>query len=130
MEELALTRVVLIAAGATLGALARYALSLWAANRFGLAFPYGTLIVNASGSFLLGFLLGLSVERLAISPETRLFLIIGFFGSYTTFSTFAVESVVMLQSENSMNGLLNIFGMNLLSLMLAFSGIYLARLIR
>lgn len=125
-----MNRFILIAIGAALGANARYLVGLWAGNRFGADFPYGTLIVNVSGSFLLGFLLTLATERLQISPEARLLFAVGFLGSYTTFSSFAVESMNLGREGTLWLSLLNIFGNNLIGLVSAVLGAYLARLAR
>lgn len=83
--------------GAGIGGLARYALGGWVQSRAGIAFPWGTLFVNVTGSLLLTFLIG-TLERTAVSPEWRLFLGIGVCGGYTTFSTFSYETVRMMQS--------------------------------
>ncbi len=82
-----------IAIGAAFGANARYLVGLWAAGRLGTGYPHGTWIVNITGSFLLGFVLALTTDRISMSPNMRLLLTVGFLGSYTTFSTYAVESV-------------------------------------
>ena len=124
-----MTRFLIVALGAALGANARYLLGLWAANRFGISFPYGTLIVNVAGSFLLGFVLAVTTERLSLSTETRLLLIVGFFGSFTTFSSYAVESLVLLRASGWWSALLNVVGNNLLSLIAALLGTLLARLV-
>ncbi|MCI0398718.1 MAG: fluoride efflux transporter CrcB [Chloroflexi bacterium] len=125
-----MSRYLLITMGAALGANARYLVGIWAANRLGADFPYGTLIVNISGSFLLGFILTLASERLSISPETRLLLAVGFLGSYTTFSSYTVESLNLLRNGTLWSGLLNVFSNNLVGLASAFLGAYLARLVR
>jgi CrcB protein len=124
-----LNRFLFIAIGAALGANARYLVGLWAANRFDAAFPYGTFIVNVTGSFLLGFIITLTTERLTISPETRLLLAVGFLGSYTTFSSFTVETMGLLRESGLWPGIINILGNNLLGLLLVVLGIYLARLL-
>jgi len=116
-----------IAAGAVLGANARYLVAQWAAERLGAAFPFGTLIVNLTGSFVLGFLLSLTTERFAVSPAMRLFLAVGFLGSYTTFSSYTVESLGLLQNGAPASGLLNILGNNVAGLICALLGVYLAR---
>jgi CrcB protein len=127
--ETPLNRFLFIAIGAALGANARYLVGLWAANRLGAAFPYGTLIVNITGSFLLGFVITLTTERLAFSPETRLLLAVGFLGSYTTFSSYTVESLGLLRDSGLWPGLLNIVANNLIGIICAVLGVYLARLI-
>jgi CrcB protein len=122
-------RFLFIAIGAALGANARYLIGLWAANRLGAAFPYGTLIVNITGSFLLGFVITLTTERLTIAPEARLLLAVGFLGSYTTFSSFTVESLGLLRDSGLWPGLINILANNMIGIICAALGVYLARLI-
>lgn len=124
-----MNRFLFIAIGAALGANARYLIGLWAANRLGAAFPYGTLIVNITGSFLLGFVITLTTERLTIAPEARLLLAVGFLGSYTTFSSFTVESLGLLRDSGLWPGLINILANNMIGLICAALGVYLARLI-
>jgi CrcB protein len=125
-EELLLNRYLLIAIGAALGANARYLVGTWASNRLGADFPYGTLIVNISGSFVLGFLVTLGTGRLHLSPETRLLLIVGFLSSFTTFSSYAVESLNLWRAAGLWPSLLNIIGNNLLGLVTAVLGTLLA----
>lgn len=124
-----MNRYLFIAGGAALGANARYIVSIWAANRFGADFPYGTLLVNISGSFILGFLLSLTTERLSLSPEMRLLLAVGFLGSYTTFSSYAVESLVLWHDGGLWHGLRNILLNNSACLLFALLGTYASRLV-
>jgi len=112
-----------------LGANARYLVGVWAGERWGVYFPFGTFIVNVTGSFLLGFVVALAAERLLISPELRLFLAVGFMGSYTTFSSYTVESLLLIQSGALAPALLNILGNNILGLGFAFAGFAAARLV-
>ncbi|HEU5433323.1 MAG TPA: fluoride efflux transporter CrcB [Thermomicrobiales bacterium] len=86
-----------IGVGAIAGANARYLVGLWVAARWGSAFPWGTLLINLSGSFVLGFYLALVTERLTGRSTTRLLLATGFLGAYTTFSTFSYETVALVQ---------------------------------
>jgi CrcB protein len=118
-----------IAIGAVVGANARYYIGLWAGSHLGATFPYGTLIVNLTGSFALGFLAGTTTGRLNISPEVRLMLGVGFLGAYTTFSSFTVETLTLLQNGNIVTGLVNILANNLAGLTCALLGVYLARAI-
>jgi CrcB protein len=83
--------------GGVLGANARYWVGVWVAERWGTAFPWGTLAINVSGSFVLGFYLTLVTERFAGRSTTRLFVATGFLGAYTTFSTFSYETVRLIQ---------------------------------
>ncbi|BFM39532.1 fluoride efflux transporter CrcB [Synechocystis sp. LKSZ1] len=83
--------------GAIPGALSRYYLSLWAARWLGEGFPFGTFLVNVSGSFLMGLIVTLAMTRNLITPELRLLLTVGFLGSYTTFSTYALDTHLLLR---------------------------------
>lgn len=92
-------RVIAVAVGGAAGAVSRYWLTGWVARWASPAlFPYGTLVVNVAGSFVLGLLAGfLWVERPGFSLELRLFLTTGFLGAFTTFSTFSVETLAALR---------------------------------
>lgn len=125
-----MNRYLLIALGAGLGANARYLIGVWAGGRFGADFPYGTFIVNVVGSLILGFLLTLGTGRLQLSPETRLLLAVGFLGSFTTFSSYTVESLNLLRDSGIWRGLLNIVSTNLVGLLCALLGAALARWIQ
>jgi CrcB protein len=83
----------IISLGAILGANARYWLGGWSAGRFGTIFPYGTLIINLTGSLILGFFITLATDRFLVDPRWRLLVAIGFLGAYTTFSTYTYKSV-------------------------------------
>jgi CrcB protein len=124
-----LERLVLVGAGACVGGVARYLVSLWAADRFGATFPVGTLLVNASGSLLLAFLVVLTTDRLGLGPEVRLLLGTGFCGGYTTFSTFAYETLALVEAGDWAPALLNALASVALSLLGAVLGIWLARLL-
>ena len=80
-----------------LGALARYFVSLACRSLFPMSFPVGTLLINLSGSFILGLFLGFAYNRVSVGDTTRLAIAVGFVGAYTTFSTFMYETDVLLQ---------------------------------
>jgi len=117
---------VLIGLGGVLGANARYLVSLWAANRWGVAFPYGTLLINATGSFLIGFVLALVAARFGDSAEGRLLLVTGFLGAYTTFSTFAFETIALGRQRDHWPALANLLSSAVLGVGAAVAGILLA----
>ena len=117
----------LIGLGGFLGANFRYLVQGWAAERWGSSFPYGTLIANATGSFVLGFFITLITQRIIASPNWRLFLAVGVLGGYTTFSSLTVETLTLVQAGRWLPGALNLFGNVLLGLIAAFIGIVLAR---
>jgi CrcB protein len=119
----------IISVGAILGANLRYWLGDWAAQRFGTAFPYGNLIINVSGSFILGIFMILITDRFLVDPRWRLLVAIGFLGSYTTFSSYAYESVNLILSGQNWIGVLNLFGSSFLGGLAALLVIWLGRLI-
>jgi CrcB protein len=87
----------LVALGSALGGCLRYALSTLIAARHQSALPWGTLVINVSGSLVLGFFLAVALGRLALDPRLRLLVAVGFCGGYTTFSTFAWETATLLE---------------------------------
>jgi CrcB protein len=93
-----MSRYLLIGLGGLLGANARFIVTMWTANKWGGAFPYGTLVINLSGSFILCFLAMALSERWIAHPSLRLALMVGFLGSYTTFSAFSLESLQLIQN--------------------------------
>ena len=117
----------IIGLGGFLGATARYLLSGWAAEKWGAAFPYGTLLINVSGSFVLGLFLAATTGRVLIDPRWRLFFAIGFLGAYTTFSTYTYESIQLLLNGSGWPGLANLVASNFLGLTASILGIALGR---
>ena len=120
-------RFLYISLGAILGANARYLVGQWAAVQFGVTFPYGTLLVNVIGCFVIGLFYELGGTRILITPELRLFVAVGFLGAFTTFSSFGNESINLLRSGDLLMGVVNIVGSNLLGLLAVVAGIALAR---
>jgi CrcB protein len=102
--------VLAVALGAAVGANLRYGLSLWAAQRWGAAFPYGTLLINVSGSFLIGLLLVLATSRITLSEPARLLLVTGLLGGFTTFSSFSYETFSLMLSGNLREAALYMLG--------------------
>lgn len=117
----------LIGMGGFAGANLRYLLQLWTTTHWGLRFPYGTLIINVTGSFVLGFFLTLITERISVSPNWRYLIAIGLLGGYTTFSSFTVEAIGLLESGRWAAGLTYVGGSVILALLAAFAGVALAR---
>lgn len=116
-----------VAFGGCIGAISRYATVLFAQNVWGLRFPYGTLIVNIAGSFLAGFFLTLLVGRFNAEEYWRLFFFTGFLGAFTTFSSFAAESLFMFEQSQWLKLLTNILVNNIGSLTMVLLGTILAR---
>ena len=119
----------LIALGGALGTTARYLISLWAARQLPAGFAWGTLIVNVLGSFLLAFVVQLSLTTPTITPTTRLFLTTGVMGGFTTYSTFNQETLVLLQQGSPAAAFANVAATLLTCLAASFAGQALARAI-
>ncbi|MBD2494551.1 fluoride efflux transporter CrcB [Nostoc sp. FACHB-280] len=101
LQNLALRNSLGISLGAVAGALSRYYLGLWLTQLFGQAFPYSTLIINVSGCFVMGLFTMLVLGRLiVISPEIRLLVTTGFLGAYTTFSTYELDVVKLIEKQS------------------------------
>ncbi|MFZ5944141.1 MAG: fluoride efflux transporter CrcB [Bacillota bacterium] len=100
--------ILFIGLGGALGALSRYLVSGWVTNRFQHFFPYGTLVVNITGCFLLGFFYSYTLERNVLHDYLRVFITIGFLGAFTTFSTFSLEILNLIKSNNLKTALIYI----------------------
>ncbi|MEE8372016.1 MAG: fluoride efflux transporter CrcB [Sphingomonadales bacterium] len=118
---------VAIAAGGALGAVARHFVSHQVALWLGHSFPFGTMGVNALGSFLLGILVTLLAESFSLSQELRGFLVVGLLGGFTTFSAFSLETVLLIERNQMALAGLYVTGSVLLGVFGLFAGIYLAR---
>ncbi|MFC1574547.1 fluoride efflux transporter CrcB [Gemmatimonadota bacterium] len=110
--------ILMVAAGGAAGAVARYSLSGWVQSLVGSTFPMGTLVVNGLGSFLLGLSLYF-FSNLAMTPEVRSMVTIGFLGGFTTFSTFSYETTVLLEGGEWLRGGMYVGG----SLILGLAGV-------
>jgi len=116
-----------ISLAAIVGANLRYLLSRFAAREFGLLFPYGTLAINVIGSFIVGFFVIWTTERALVDPRWRLLVVVGFCGSFTTFSSYAFETMAYFEQGQWALMLANIFSNNLLCLSGALAGMAVAR---
>ena len=117
---------VYLIAGGALGTWMRYAMSGWAYRQFGWTFPIGTLLVNALGCFAIGLLWGIA-ENMPVSPNIRVFLFTGILGGYTTFSTYALETMNLIRDGETRMAMLNLFGSVLLGILLVFAGFFLSK---
>lgn len=118
-----------ISVGAVVGANARYFVGLWAAQQFGAAFPYGTLIINVSGSFAIALILTVLTDRVVDDPAWRLMLATGFCGGYTTFSTYAFEAMTLIRQGSYAPAGLYVVGSSALALVGIAVGTVVARLV-
>jgi len=118
-----------ISVAAIVGANLRYLLTRLAIHEFGSAFPFGTLFINVAGSFVAGFFVMWSAGRAVVDPRWRLLVLIGFCGSFTTFSSYANETIGFLHRGQWGLMLANIFANNLLCLGSVLAGMALARVL-
>jgi fluoride exporter len=118
---------VLIALGGAAGAVARYLVDTTVAQRTAGAFPWGTLVVNLSGSLVLGILFAWTVERGVLPPSVRGPLMVGFIGAYTTFSTLMLESWRLAEDGATGLALANVIGSSVLGIVAVFVGLSLGR---
>jgi fluoride exporter len=115
--------------GGFLGADSRYLLGLWIVDRVGTAFPWHTWLINVSGSLAIGLVLTLLTERVLSDPVWRLFLVVGFLGGYTTFSSYTMEVITLLSEGEWVAALGYVVGSNAIGLLATSSGILLARVL-
>jgi CrcB protein len=122
-------RLLLIALGGAIGTVLRYLASLVAVRWFGAEFPYGTLIVNLSGAFIIGLVQELGTETTLVSDTVRLFLTTGMMGGLTTYSTFSLETVRLMEANAWHQAWINIVVTTTICLSLCFLGIGIGRLL-
>jgi CrcB protein len=118
-----------VSVAAIVGANLRFLISRLALKDFGPAFPYGTLAINVIGSIIVGFFVIWSTERVLLDPRWRLLVVVGFCGSFTTFSGYAFESISLVEHGQWGLMLANVLGSNLLCIGGALAGMALARAI-
>jgi len=111
--------------GGALGAVMRYVTANWVYTWLGRDFPYGTLSVNIMGSFLMGLLTILIMQKSAIDPAIKLGVMVGFLGAFTTFSTFSIDTFNLLEKGAIMLAMLNIF----ISIMTCLTAVWLGMLL-
>jgi fluoride exporter len=118
-----------ISLGAVVGANLRYWMSRYALRWLGPVFPFGTLIINVLGSFMVGFFVIWTTERALVDPRWRLLVVVGFCGGYTTFSSYAFETMSFLQTGQWLLMTGNFLANNLLACVAALAGMALARVL-
>jgi CrcB protein len=122
-----LNQALAIAAGGAVGALLRFWVSTGVYAMLGRGFPYGTLAVNVLGSLLMGYLYIVMIDRLALASEWRAFALVGLLGAFTTFSTFSIETLVLIEQADYAKAFANVLLSVLACVAAAFLGMTLAR---
>ncbi len=119
----------LVGLGGFAGAISRYLVDGLVSDRTGGGFPWGTLVVNATGSFLLGLLFAMTAERAILPAEIRGPVMIGFIGAYTTFSTYMLESWILIEGGSYLPALANLGGSIVIGLVAVAAGLIIGRAI-
>lgn len=122
-----LAQVLVIMFGGAFGAAARFILSTKVAEKYGNAFPYGTLSVNVIGSFLMGLLAMILVERLALDPLLKLGVFVGFLGAFTTFSTFSMDTLSLFEQGHHLRAITNMFVSVSCSVLAVWLGVFIGK---
>jgi CrcB protein len=122
-----LLKILLVMAGGSLGAVARYGVSLAAVRLLGTGFPWGTFLVNMAGCFAIGVLVAAADRLAAFTPGLRIFFLTGFLGALTTFSTYAFETVAALRSGKWAGAAANLAANNLGGILLVLAGMALVQ---
>lgn len=116
-----------VALGGALGSLLRYVVAGAVQSSTWPGFPWGIFVVNISGGFVMGVIVELSALKLNLTPEMRAFLTVGILGGYTTFSTFSLDSALLIERGDYSGAALYIAGSALLSILALFAGLWLVR---
>ncbi len=121
--------ILFIAIGGAAGAVSRYLVDTWVSEQTMSSFPWGTFVVNISGSFVLGLLSALAIDRSVLPADIRLPVLVGFVGAYTTFSTLMLETWRLVESGSSPLAIANIVGSSVLGIVALVAGLVLGRAI-
>ena len=124
-----MTHILLVAAGGAVGSVLRYLVGLWTLRSFGPSFPWGTLTVNITRSFLIGVFAEVIARKFGASAEMRVFLITGILGGYTTFSAFSLDAITLVERGEPVTALIYVASSVVLSALAVFAGLALMRAI-
>ena len=119
--------VLLVGLGGFAGAVARYLIDGWVTSHVRDGFPWGTFVINMGGSFAVGVLFGLAIERTILPADIRAPLMIGFIGAYTTFSTLMLETWRLWETGAHVPALLNVIGSSVVGIVAVVAGLAMAR---
>lgn len=122
-----MTQLFLVAGGGAIGSVMRYIVASSVQTMTNTSFPFGTLTVNVIGSMVMGFLYVFIIERSSLSPEWRFLLLVGLLGGFTTFSSFSIETMNLLEQSEVIKALYNIVGSIVICLSATWLGIKLGR---
>ncbi len=122
-------QIMAIAIGGALGAVSRYLVIGLVTDWLGKSFPYGTLLVNVIGSFLIGVLYVVVVQKMHVSPELKSIMVVGFLGAFTTFSTFSLEAFNFINEGLVLNAITYILSSVILCIISVWAGVSAAKLI-
>lgn len=128
MWEAVVTQLFAIAVGGAVGAVLRFLMSTGIYRVVGRDFPYGTMAVNVIGSFFIGLMFILMVERLSLTPEWRAGILVGLIGAFTTFSTFSFETLALLEEGELLKSVINVLLSVVLCLGATWVGMMMGRL--
>ena len=120
---------VIVSIGAIVGANARWIISRYTAKLLGPVFPYGTLVINITGSLIVGFFIIWTTERVLVDPRWRLLIVVGFCGAFSTFSSYAFETMAYFEQGQWALMVANVLSNNLLCLGAVLAGMVLARVL-
>ena len=124
-----MSKLLVVALGGGLGASTRYLVANYAAQKLGVTFPYGTLIVNVTGCFIIGLFMTLTTEKFIVSPYLRLLVSVGFLGGLTTFSSYSYETFKLLEEASYLFAFYNITTNLAFGFFATYLGITTARLL-
>ncbi|WP_457571471.1 fluoride efflux transporter CrcB [Desulfovulcanus sp.] len=125
-----MSKIILLGLSGGLGAISRYYIAGLVQNHFNSTYPFGTMAVNLLGCLAFGFIWAFLEDKLFLSPSLRLYVLTGFMGAFTTFSTFSFETANLIRYSQWLWAMLNLVGQNILGISLIFLGMFLARIIR